>query len=310
MMKKIALGAAVGLFVVCAAFVFSPVVKTATGTVQQKEAVARFLQTVDERQEAENPTVGAKKAPVDPLLQAMQQYNRDLQADGQDELQGAWYEEPALDLSAYDVPDGIIGRVSIPAVGVELPLYLGANSAHLAKGLAVMNHTSLPIGGEGTHCVIAGHRGWDTGDFLLDIDELQIGDEVIVQNLWQTLHYAVAEIQIIEPSEIEPAKLQAGRDLLTLLTCHPYGSGGKYRYLVTCVREEETEAEQPTEPTEKTKPTEAVKSTEAARPTEATLGVAETEAPKSQKRTVAWIGGGIVVTLLILLNIIKRRNRT
>lgn len=298
MMKKIALGAAVGLFVVCAAFVFSPVVKTATGTVQQKEAVARFLQVADERQEAENPTVGAKKAPVDPLLQAMQQYNRDLQANGQDELQGAWYEEPALDLSAYDVPDGIIGRVSIPAIGVELPLYLGANAAHLAKGLAVMNHTSLPIGGEGTHCVIAGHRGWDTGDFLLDIDELQIGDEVIVQNLWQTLHYAVAEIQIIEPSEIEPAKLQAGRDLLTLLACHPYGSGGKYRYLVTCVREEETEAEQPTE---ETKPTEAVKSTEAARPTEATLGVAETETPKSQKRTVAWIGGGIVATLLLAL---------
>lgn len=306
-MKKFALGAAVGLFVVCAAFVFAPVVKTATGTVQQKEAVARFLQTVDERQKAEESTVGAEKAPVDPLLQAMQQYNRDLQANSQDELQDAWYEEPALDLSAYDVPEGIIGRVSIPAIGVELPLYLGANSAHLAKGLAVMNHTSLPIGGEGTHCVIAGHRGWDTGDFLLDIDELQVGDEVIVQNLWQTLHYTAAEIQIIEPSEIEPAKLQAGRDLLTLLTCHPYGSGGKYRYLVTCVRSDAAEAEQPTE---EAKPTEAVKPTEAARPTEATLGAAETEAPKSQKRTVAWIGGGIVVTLLILLNIIKRRNRT
>ena len=304
-MKKIALEAAVGLFTVCAALVFSPVVKTATGTVQQKEAVARFLHTAEERQKAEKPTVGAEKAPVDPLLQAMQQYNRDLQANGQDELQDAWYEEPALDLSAYNVPEGIIGRVSIPAIGVELPLYLGANAAHLAKGLAVMNHTSLPIGGEGTHCIIAGHRGWDTGDFLLDIDELQIGDEVIVQNLWQTLHYTAAEIQIIEPSEIEPAKLQTGRDLLTLLTCHPYGSGGKYRYLVTCTRSDAAEAAQPTE---ETKLTETAEPTEAARPTEATLGAAETEVPKSQKHTVAWIGGGIVLALLLALLFYRKKD--
>ena len=72
--------------------------------------------------------------------------------------------------------------------------------------------------------------------FFRHIELLEIGDEITIRNLWDTLTYQVVEIQVIEPNEIEEILVQPGRDLVTLLTCHPYGSGGRYRYVVFCER--------------------------------------------------------------------------
>ena len=96
--------------------------------------------------------------------------------------------------------------------------------------------TSIPIGGENTNAVIAGHRGWGGAAYFRYITELQPGDEVIITNLWGTLTYRVAETQIIWPYEVDQILIQENRDLITLLTCHPYASGGKQRYLVICER--------------------------------------------------------------------------
>ena len=74
--------------------------------------------------------------------------------------------------------------------------------------------------------VIAGHRGWRGADYFRHIDRLQVGDTVTLTNLWETLTYTVADIQIIQPHEVDKIKIQQGCDLLTLLTCHPYASGG------------------------------------------------------------------------------------
>ena len=116
------------------------------------------------------------------------------------------------------------------------PVYLGASDTHLAAGAAVLGNTSAPIGGDNTNCVIAGHRGWKGADSFRHIDKLTVGDEVVITTLGETLTYTVADIQIIQPHEIERIKIQQGRDLLTLLTCHPYASGGKQRYVVYCER--------------------------------------------------------------------------
>lgn len=97
-------------------------------------------------------------------------------------------------------------------------------------------NTSAPIGGANTNCVIAGHRGWRGADYFRHIDKLAVGDTVKLTNLWETLTYTVADIQIIQPHEVEKIKIQPNRDLLTLLTCHPYASGGKQRYVVYCER--------------------------------------------------------------------------
>lgn len=86
--------------------------------------------------------------------------------------------------------------------------------------------------------VIAGHRGWRGADYFRHIDRLQVGDTVQVTNLWETLTYTVADIQIIQPHEVDKIKIQQGRDLLTLITCHPYASGGRQRYVAYCERTE------------------------------------------------------------------------
>lgn len=169
------------------------------------------------------------------LLAALQEYNRQLYVEKQSSLIDLEAcEEPAADLTAYGIEDEIIGVLEIPAMEMTMPVYLGASDDHLAAGAAVLGNTSAPIGGDNTNSVIAGHRGWRGADYFRHIDRLTVGDTVKLTNLWETLTYTVADIQIIQPHEIEKIKIQQGRDLLTLLTCHPYASGGRERYVVYC----------------------------------------------------------------------------
>ena len=171
------------------------------------------------------------------LLADLQTYNRRIYNEKQSglvDLEAC--EEPAADLTAYGIEDEIIGVLEIPAMELTMPVYLGASDDHLAAGAAVLGNTSAPIGGTNTNCVIAGHRGWKGADYFRHIDRLRVGDIVKLTNLWETLTYTVADIQIIQPHEVEKIKIQQNRDLLTLLTCHPYASGGKQRYVVYCER--------------------------------------------------------------------------
>ena len=173
------------------------------------------------------------------LLVDLQDYNRQLYAEKQRNLTNLEAcEEPAADLTAYGIEDEIIGVLEIPAMELTMPVYLGASDNHLAAGAAVLGNTSAPIGGDSTNCVIAGHRGWKGADYFRHIDKLAVGDTVTLTNLWETLTYTVADIQIIQPHEVNKIKIQQGRDLLTMLTCHPYASGGRQRYVVYCERTE------------------------------------------------------------------------
>ena len=189
------------------------------------EAVQNFLE--ERKPEQQSPE----------LLAALQEYNCQLYAEKQCNLTYLEAcEVPAVDLTAYGVEDEIIGVLEIPAMELTMPVYLGASDAHLAAGAAVLGNTSAPIGGDNTNCVIAGHRGWKGADYFRHIDRLQVGDTVTLTNLWETLTYTVADIQIIQPHEVDKIKIQPNRDLLTLITCHPYASGGKQRYVVYCER--------------------------------------------------------------------------
>ena len=171
------------------------------------------------------------------LLAALQDYNQRIYAEKQSNLTSLEAcEEPAVDLAAYGIEDEIIGVLEIPAMELTMPVYLGASDEHLALGAAVLGSTSAPIGGDNTNCVIAGHRGWRGADYFRHIDRLQVGDTVQLTNPWETLTYTVTDIQVIHPHEAEKIKIQPNRNLLTLLTCHPYASGGKQRYAVVCER--------------------------------------------------------------------------
>ena len=171
------------------------------------------------------------------LLAAMQAYNERIFAEGQSGLVDAWaYTEPSFDLSEYGLENDVIGVLSIPSINLEMPIYLGATYEHMASGAAHLSQTSLPIGGVNTNCVIAGHRGWSGAPYFLNMDKVEVGDTVTVTNLWETLTYKVCETRVIEPNDIDAVLIQPGRDMLTLITCHPYASGGRYRLVVYCER--------------------------------------------------------------------------
>lgn len=173
----------------------------------------------------------------DPLYQSFQRYNETLSGNSQRYFSDPW--------SCVQIPDELegimdecIGYIEIPAMAVRLPLYVGTSSQNMARGAAVLGQTSLPVGGENTNCVIAGHRGYRGAPYFREIERLKPGDEIIIHNPWETLRYMVESMAVIDPCDSEKVKIQPGRDMVTLLTCHPYRSGGKYRYVVYCVRED------------------------------------------------------------------------
>lgn len=171
------------------------------------------------------------------LWDAMVSYNDAIWEEKQAGLCDPWaYQQPSFTLGEYGLEEEVFGVLSIPALDLEMPLYLGATASHMAEGAAHLSQTSLPIGGRNTNCVIAGHRGWNGADYFRYITELQPGDEVMITNLWETLTYRVTDTRIIMPNEVEQILIQEGRDMITLLTCHPYASGGKQRFLIFCDR--------------------------------------------------------------------------
>ena len=171
------------------------------------------------------------------LYDAMQKYNDRIYREHQSGLCDPWsYEQPSFTLENFGLTDEVFGVISIEKLDIEMPIYLGATYNHMVDGAAHLSQTSLPIGGKNTNCVIAGHRGWTGGKYFLYVTDLVPGDEVTVTNLWETLRYTVCETQIIDPDDVEAIHIQEGRELLTLLTCHPYATGGRQRYLVICER--------------------------------------------------------------------------
>lgn len=185
-------------------------------------------------QETEPPT------PYPELLEMLEAYNRELYEDDQSKLSSlAATEQPGVLFSVSGQAGDVFGVLSIPKLEMEMPLYLGATDKHMADGAAQLGQTSIPIGGENTNAVIAGHRGYNGAPYFRYVPELQVGDSVDITNLWGTLHYKVVETRIIQPNDIDAIKIQPGRDLITLLTCHPYASGGRQRFLVICERMEE-----------------------------------------------------------------------
>ena len=171
------------------------------------------------------------------LWRDIRDYNQRLYAEGQVGLNSKLaYETPSFELADYGLEDEIFAVISIPKLEIEMPVYLGATYQHMADGAALLSQTSIPIGTENSNCIIAGHRGWSGASYFRYIDQLEPGDTVTITNLWEKLTYRVSEIQIIEPYQVEQILIRPDQELITLLTCHPYASGGRQRYLVICER--------------------------------------------------------------------------
>jgi sortase A len=131
--------------------------------------------------------------------------------------------------------NGIMGYISISKLGVELPLYHGISSEVLNVACGHIEGTSLPVGGENTHCVLSAHRGLPHARLFTDLDKMEIGDTFQITVLNQMVTYQVDQIKVVRPDEVDDIQIVDGEDLCTLLTCTPYGINS-HRLLVRGTR--------------------------------------------------------------------------
>ena len=119
--------------------------------------------------------------------------------------------------------NGVMGYIEVPTIGVSLPLYHGTEEAVLQVAIGHLDWSSLPVGGEGTHCVISGHRGLPSAKLFTNLDKLREGDLFMLRILDEVLTYEVDQILIVEPREIDSLMISDGEDYCTMFTCTPYG---------------------------------------------------------------------------------------
>jgi sortase A len=221
-----------------------PFVANKWNTYRQSRLISSYEEVVSEKTEA-----GAIDYEAEWLK--AQQYNDELmpmilpdsfaiaEAEGEDEEYMA-----ALNLAG----DGIMGTVEIPIIGITLPIYHTTEEEVLERAAGHLEGSSLPIGGENTHAVISAHRGLPSAALFTDLDQLEAGDHFLIHVLDETFCYEVDQILTVEPDDTSALQVEDGEDLVTLLTCTPYGvnshrllvRGHRVPYEETVVAEEET----------------------------------------------------------------------
>lgn len=133
-------------------------------------------------------------------------------------------EEDGSYMSCLNITDnGMMGKVEIPKINIELPIFHTTEEDVLQNAAGHLEGSSLPIGGEGTHAVISAHRGLPSAALFTDLDLLEEGDHFLLHILDDTLCYEVDKITVVEPEDTASLAVEDGKDLVTLLTCTPYG---------------------------------------------------------------------------------------
>ena len=204
-----------------------PFLAKKVGTLQINGNIKNYIGVVNNLKKESNE--------LDELYRLMKEYNKDLNENGQDIIDAFSYQDKSFDLTEYGFEENIIGIIQIPKIDVKLPIYLGATEENLYKGAVHLSKTSLPLGEKNSNVVIAAHRGLIRNPMFKEIDKLVKGDEVIITTPWETLTYTVCELKIISPMDSSEILIQKNRDMVTLITCHPYRVNNK-RYVVYCER--------------------------------------------------------------------------
>jgi len=170
----------------------------------------------------ESMLAGFKPEDYTAMFEAAHQYNRDLAA-----LPFPLQDYRAVEETYWKTLDvtgtGMMGYVTVPKIGEELPLYHGAEGDVLANAAGHFQGSSLPVGGEGTHSVISAHRGLPTATLFTHLDRMEIGDAFTITILDREFTYEVDQIRIVQPDDTNLIQAVPGKDYCTLLTCTPYG---------------------------------------------------------------------------------------
>lgn len=175
----------------------------------------------------------------DAMLEAARLYNRTLVPGIHSTDGDAAFTEEQIRTAAesyYDIlmvrPDGMMGYIEIPSIGVYLPIYHSTSDATLERGIGHLIGTSLPVGGESTRAVLSGHSGMARDRMFTDLEDVEEGDAFYIHVLNEVLAYRVCDIQVVLPEEVELLTILRGRDLVSLVTCTPFGIN-THRLVVT-----------------------------------------------------------------------------
>ena len=167
-------------------------------------------------------TANIDQEQYDMILDAAKKYNASLVKHNItsiiDDAQKQEYEQ-LLNMSGL----GIMGYIMIPKIDCSLPIYHGTSESVLQIAIGHLEYSSLPVGGESTHCILSGHRGLPSAKLFTNLDQLQIGDTFTIRVLDEVLTYEVDQILIVEPQDTSALQIEKGKDLCTLVTCTPYG---------------------------------------------------------------------------------------
>ena len=200
------------VFLVGLSLLLYPSVSDYWNSFHQTRAIATYSEEV----------ANLENEQYDELWAAAQQYNRSLTERGNayvlSEEQKEAYEK-LLDVSGL----GVMGYIEIPEIDVSLPVYHGTEESVLQIAAGHLDWSSLPVGGESTHCVLSGHRGLPSAKLFTNLDKLREGDTFLLRVLDEVLTYEVDQILIVEPQETDALQIEEGKDYCTLVTCTPYG---------------------------------------------------------------------------------------
>lgn len=144
--------------------------------------------------------------------------------------------------------DEMMGSVEIPKINIKIPIYHTTEEDVLNKGAGHLEGSSLPVGGANTHAVISAHRELPSASLFTDLDQMKVGDHFLLHVLDETLCYEVDKISVVKPEDTSALAVEDGQDLVTLLTCTPYGvnterllvRGHRVPYVEEEVKEEKT----------------------------------------------------------------------
>lgn len=217
------------VFLTGAGFLLYPTVSDRWNQAHQSRAIAAYTREVEQLDDSEN----------EEMIQAARRYNDKLRerADHWNLSEKAKKKyESLLDVSGT----GIMGYIEIPKIDCSLPIYHGTDEGALQIAIGHLEGSSLPVGGESTHCVLSGHRGLPSARLFTDLDQMQEGDIFILNILDEKLAYEVDQIKVVLPEEMSDLEVIEGEDLCTLVTCTPYGINS-HRLLVRGHRTEYVE---------------------------------------------------------------------